>query len=247
MKPTWRWPRMGTPATGSPARFEWLDHWNRGFLAWGVPKSSILNNVSFLLIINHPAIGVPPRWNTTKIGWIWVSFKPWWRLGIPSWGIRMFLCYPPSSIVVCVCVFLKMRWYSHVLAFLFLWTWWCWLHNHCLVGRLEHFIFFHILGIIIPLTNIFQRGWTHQPVFPTIESTAPTWLSLNFWRVNMSRARHLSSPSICERWLLSGRGLSLQTWWERGDFHRQPSGSATKIWMMWETKRNPELPIKFRS
>ena len=25
------------------------------------------------------------------------------------------------------------------------------------------FFFFHILGIIIPTTNIFQRGWNHQP------------------------------------------------------------------------------------
>jgi hypothetical protein len=28
---------------------------------------------------------------------------------------------------------------------------------------LEQLIFFHILGIITQLTNIFQRGWNHQP------------------------------------------------------------------------------------
>ena len=33
-----------------------------------------------------------------------------------------------------------------------------------LVGGLEHYIFFHILGISLSqLTNIFQRGWNHQP------------------------------------------------------------------------------------
>ena len=32
-----------------------------------------------------------------------------------------------------------------------------------LVGGLEHFLFSHILGIIIQLTNIFQRGSNHQP------------------------------------------------------------------------------------
>ena len=32
-----------------------------------------------------------------------------------------------------------------------------------LVGGLEHILFVHILGTIIP-TNIFQRGWNHQPV-----------------------------------------------------------------------------------
>jgi hypothetical protein len=32
------------------------------------------------------------------------------------------------------------------------------------VGGLEHFLFFHILGIIIPTDfYIFQRGWNHQP------------------------------------------------------------------------------------
>ena len=38
-----------------------------------------------------------------------------------------------------------------------------------LVGGLEHFVLFHILGIIIPTdVHIFQRGWNHQPamVFP---------------------------------------------------------------------------------
>jgi hypothetical protein len=45
--------------------------------------------------------------------------------------------------------------------------------THCdfdieLVGGLEHFLCVHMLGIVIPtqLTNIFQRGWNHQPVFP---------------------------------------------------------------------------------
>ena len=33
-----------------------------------------------------------------------------------------------------------------------------------LVGGLEHFLFSHILGIIIPIDfHIFQRGSTHQP------------------------------------------------------------------------------------
>ena len=34
-----------------------------------------------------------------------------------------------------------------------------------LVGGLEHFLFLHILGIIIPIDfHIFQRGSKHQPV-----------------------------------------------------------------------------------
>ena len=36
-----------------------------------------------------------------------------------------------------------------------------------LVGGLEHFLFFHLLGIIIIPTDfhIFQRGWNHQPEY----------------------------------------------------------------------------------
>ena len=40
--------------------------------------------------------------------------------------------------------------------------WVIWYYDY-LVGGLEHFIFFHILGTIIPLDEYFQRGWNHQP------------------------------------------------------------------------------------
>ena len=40
----------------------------------------------------------------------------------------------------------------------------CIMYNDKLVGGLEHFTFFHILGIIIPTDfHIFQRSWNHQP------------------------------------------------------------------------------------
>ena len=40
-----------------------------------------------------------------------------------------------------------------------------WNSSRLLVGGLDHFLFFHILGIIIIPTDfhIFQRGWNHQP------------------------------------------------------------------------------------
>ena len=39
-------------------------------------------------------------------------------------------------------------------------------HHFFLVGGLEHFLFSHILGILIPIDfHIFQRGSNHQPVF----------------------------------------------------------------------------------
>jgi hypothetical protein len=43
-------------------------------------------------------------------------------------------------------------------------------------GGLDHFLFFHILGIMIPADfHIFQRGWNHQP------DNIPFTLSL-YWR-----------------------------------------------------------------
>ena len=45
-------------------------------------------------------------------------------------------------------------------------------------GGLEHFSFFHILGIIIPIDfHTFQRGWNHQPA----QSESP--VSMSDWRV----------------------------------------------------------------
>ena len=43
-----------------------------------------------------------------------------------------------------------------------------------LVGGLEHVLFFHILGIIIP-TNMFQRGWSHQPGYHWNVWTVSQW------------------------------------------------------------------------
>ena len=51
-----------------------------------------------------------------------------------------------------------------------------------LVGGLEHFLFTHILGIIIPTDfHIFQRGWNHQPdinrsIGFTLYPTKELWL-----------------------------------------------------------------------
>ena len=45
------------------------------------------------------------------------------------------------------------------------WANWNRLRTTWLLGGLEHFGFFHILGIISPTDfHIFQRGWNHQPV-----------------------------------------------------------------------------------
>ena len=60
-----------------------------------------------------------------------------------------------------------------------------------LVGGLEHFLFSHIFGIIIPFDfHIFQRGWNHQPVgicwsypffeLPNCGSCGMTWASHGF-------------------------------------------------------------------
>ena len=57
-----------------------------------------------------------------------------------------------------------------------------------LVGGLEQwFLFFHILGIIIPTDfHIFQRGWKHQPAIYYMHfcwsfSMEATWSNINLW------------------------------------------------------------------
>ena len=55
-----------------------------------------------------------------------------------------------------------------------------------LVGGLDHFLFFHILGIITPTDfHIFQRDWNHQPecvlhiLHP--QSWIPVMKNFNLW------------------------------------------------------------------
>ena len=46
-------------------------------------------------------------------------------------------------------------------------SWW---DEYYLDGGLEHFLFFHILGMSsFQLTNIFQTGWNHQPVIEMVD------------------------------------------------------------------------------
>ena len=78
-------------------------------------------------------------------------------------------------------------------------------YRQWLVGGLEHFLFFHILGIIIPIDfHIFQRCWNHQPdidndVFhwkgtrrgndlnPEVIWTAGRWFGSSFYCIELGR------------------------------------------------------------
>ena len=76
----------------------------------------------------------------------------------------------------------------------------CWLFSrHNLVGGLEHFLFFHILGIIIPTDfHIFQRGRAQPPTsnispwnqqyFSTVGSDSTLWL----WQRTIEKSPRLS-------------------------------------------------------
>jgi len=65
--------------------------------------------------------------------------------------------------------------------------WWHGNHEQTwghLVGGLEHFWFFHILGIIISTDfHIFQRGWNHQPDYNDLTSWCP-WNDGNWKKGN---------------------------------------------------------------
>ena len=56
-----------------------------------------------------------------------------------------------------------------------------------LVGGLEHFLFFHIVGIVIPIDfHIFQRGLVnHQPEHALVQKMAvPDHIGASFIRVS---------------------------------------------------------------
>ena len=70
-----------------------------------------------------------------------------------------------------------------------------------LVGGLEHFLFSHILGIIIPIDfHIFQRGSNHQPVMDRHDKQAHTHTHTGSQNINRS---HYQSPA----WLLENSPL----------------------------------------
>ena len=54
--------------------------------------------------------------------------------------------------------------------------------GYTLVGGLEHFLFFHILGIIITIDfHIFQRNWNHQPASANqrwLGGKSPNWMKV---------------------------------------------------------------------
>ena len=64
-------------------------------------------------------------------------------------------------------------------------------HQLVLVGGLEHFLFSHILGIIIPIDfHIFQRGSNHQPVYVCCEGK---WQSGRDCALFLSHKQHAMS------------------------------------------------------
>ena len=91
-----------------------------------------------------------------------------------------------------------------------------------LVGGLEHFLFSHILGIIIPIdVHIFQRGSNHQPDLfinsscqNVINGTSWYWpsnqhqftIAIDQLRVNMMRSVY--SGDLWYRWIICSTGES---------------------------------------
>ena len=102
-----------------------------------------------------------------------------------------------------------------------------------LVGGLEHFVFFHILGMSSSqLTNIFQRGWNNQP-FIYIYMIYICDVEYNRWCGYIIS----SSPSPLHSWcqLLSWRSfgtLPLASWGQSdGDVQGR---QGVCFWGIWE-------------
>ena len=76
-----------------------------------------------------------------------------------DWGM-VYYCYTNITMIYWQCLPQDLcRWHINITMILFM-------YHDILIGGLEHDSSFSIqLGIIIPLTNIFQRDWNHQPVY----------------------------------------------------------------------------------
>ena len=92
-----------------------------------------------------------------------------------------------------------------------------WITNNHLVGGLEHFLFSHILGIIIPIDfHIFQRGSNHQPVM----SLKQFGENLGIWWGCTKRA--IFCPTRWFVWRYSPVPWRENRWnqWSSGNMHR---------------------------
>ena len=71
-----------------------------------------------------------------------------------------------------------------------------------LVGGLDFFLFFHILGIIIPTDfHIFQRGWNHQPAIDLLDSFNMLLHPLRF-------IFRIVGYEMSQTWIMDDYGLS---------------------------------------
>ena len=71
-----------------------------------------------------------------------------------------------------------------------------------LVGGLDNFLFFHILGIIIPTDfHIFQRGWNHQPAIDLLDSFNMLLHPLRF-------IFRIVGKKMSQTWIMDDYGLS---------------------------------------
>ena len=90
-----------------------------------------------------------------------------------------------------------------------------------LVGGNSNMFYFHpYLGKIPILTNIFRRGWNHQPVF------------LIAHRQNHPCIQQAAQPQMleCAGLVEANRGWSSRTWWHTHRIHVPPQSLTARPW-----------------
>ena len=108
----------------------------------------------------------------------------------------------------------------------------------CLVGGLEHFLFSHILGISSQMTNIFQRGWNHQPVVYGVLHRRYFTLGMSqlsvFWRLPIAcwsvwrDAAPRDLPRLAQ-FRFDFKGIKTQ--WYAQERHQNREKVPNKIWL----------------
>ena len=134
-----------------------------------------------------------------------------------------------------------------------------------LVGGLEHFLFSHKLGIIIPIDfHIFQMDWNHQPVFDIVVYIDTQWistlryLSIQWWLrarrrgelrgVSSSRVRPLGWDETKSRGVVE-KPLEMVIWrWFDGDLTTR-NGGLMNQWVdfSWENLNRKPGIFQWRS
>ena len=123
------------------------------------------HNMQFCMVYHHEGVEIPSRFELLlkryfDSSWFYAHVKTVRSLELLVFGVYMYTCVRVWYVVffasIHICSSLMHRYLMITICHIYIYT--VYTYIYILVGGLEHFLFSHILGIIIPIDQYFFRG-----------------------------------------------------------------------------------------